>query len=61
MFGLEIMGTATSNETVVQIGFQHGQRYFAKAREQLRFRIMECLVEGGVHSLLDETIWRFRL
>ena len=54
---LQIMGSATRNEAVVEIGAQHGQRHFAKAQRQQRLRIVECLVESGIHCLRCYRVW----
>jgi hypothetical protein len=57
---LQIMGSATGHEAVVKVGAQHGQRHFAKAGKQQRLRLVECLVEGGIHGLFDEAAGRLR-
>jgi hypothetical protein len=35
----QIMGSTTANYTLVKVGGQHSQRYFAKPRKQQSFRI----------------------
>ena len=43
----------------MEIGAQHRQRHFAKARKQQRFGFMEGLGERRIHGLLDETARSF--
>src|SRR3954447_12386895 len=57
---LQVVGSAVGGEAAVEVGAQHGQRHLAEAREQQRLRVVERLVERGVHRLFDEASGRVR-
>src|SRR6185295_104818 len=60
MDNLQTMTVAPVTQALLKVGAQHRERHVAEARQQQRLRILERLVERGVHGLLDKTAGRFR-
>src|SRR4029450_3409341 len=59
MNNLQAMTVAPVTQALLKVGAQHRERHVAQARQQQRLRLVERLVERGVHGLLDKTAGRF--
>ncbi len=50
------MSVAPVTEALLEVGVQHRKRHVAKSRHQQRLRVVERLIQRGVHGLLDEAL-----